>query len=190
MTIIRPCLRIAAVALVLSLAPGLGPVSSAVAQPQPELVLGTVDFDRIIKESKAGKAIKSQYDKQKSAFKANLDQKRKAFGDQAQKLNAQKGTLSDNDFKTKVAELNAKGKAIEDSLAQSNQALDTNFTKAVGQIRSALLEITADIAKKRALTLVINMNDVILAADAYDFSDEAMKTLDATLPSVKLTGSN
>jgi outer membrane protein len=190
MTIMCPCLRIAAVALMLSLAPGIGDVTSAVAQSQPELAVGTVDFDRIVKESKAGKSIKSQYDKQKSAFKASLDQKRKAFSDQAQKLNAQRGALSDNDFKTKVDELNAKGKAIEESLAQSNKALDTNFTKAVGQIRSALLEITADIAKKRALTLVINMNDVVLAADAYDISDEAMKRLDATLPSVKLTGPN
>jgi outer membrane protein len=190
MTIMCPCLRIAAVALVLSLAPGIGHVASAVAQSQPELVLGTVDFDRIIKESKAGKSIKSQYDKQKSAFKVNLDQKRKAFSDQAQKLNAQRGTLSDDDFNTKVAELNAKGKAIEESLAQSNQALDTNFTKAVGQIRSALLEITADIAKKRALTLVLNTNDVILSADAYDFTDESMKRLNATLPSVRLSSPN
>ena len=183
-------LRIAAAALVLSLAPGIGPVTPAIAQSQPELVLGTVDFDRIIKESKAGKSIKSQYDKQKATFKTNLEQKRKAFSDQAQKLEAQKGKLSDADFKAKVAELNAKGQAIEESLAQTNQALDTNFTKAVGQIRSALLEITTDIAKKRALTLVINKNDVIVVADVYDFTDESMKKLDATLPSVKLTNPN
>lgn len=184
------CLPIAAVALVLSLAPGMSPVTPAIAQSQPELVLGTVDFDRIIRESKAGKSIKSQYDKQKAAFKADLDQKRKAFSDQAHKLDAQRGTLSDDDFKAKVAELNAKGKAIEESLAQSNKALDTNFTKAVGQIRSALLAITTDIAKQHALTLVLNKNEVIVVADVYDFTDESMKKLDATLPSVKLTTSN
>jgi len=98
--------------------------------------------------------------------------------------------LSDDDFKKKVEELDAKGKGFEKSLAQTKQALDSNVKKAVGQIRSALLEIITDIAKKRALTLVLNKSDVILAADAYDFTDEAMKRLDSKLPSVKLAGGN
>jgi outer membrane protein len=181
-------LRIAA--FVLSLAPGIGHVTSAIAQSQPELVVGVVNFDLIMKESKAGKSVKSQYDKQRSAFNADLKQKRKAFEDQKQKLGAQKSTLSDDQFKKKVGELDAQGKAIEKSLAQTKQALDSNLNKAVGQIRSALLEIIADISKKRALTLVLDKSYVILVADAYDFTDECMKGLDAKLLSVKLTGAN
>jgi Skp family chaperone for outer membrane proteins len=183
-------LRIAAVAFVLSLAPGIGHVTSAIAQSQPPIVVGVVDFELIMKESTASKSVKSQYDKQRSAFNADVEQKRKAFKDQTQKLGAQKSTLPDDEFKKKVDELNAKGKAIEKSLAQAKQALDSNLTKALGQIRSALLETIADIAKKRALTLVLNKSYVILAADAYDFTDESMKGLDAKLPSVKLTGAN
>jgi outer membrane protein len=183
-------LRAVAAACVLSLAPAIGHITPAIAQSQPEIVIGVVDFDLILVQSKAGKSVKSQYDKQRSAFNANVEQKRKAFEDQKQKLGAQRSTLSDDEFKKKVDELNAKGNAIEKSLAQAKQALDSNLKKAVGQIRSALLEIVADIAKKRALTLVLNKNHIILAADAYDFTDESMKRLDAKLPSVKLTGAN
>ena len=183
-------LRVAAVALVLSLAPGIGHITSAIAQSQPELVVGVVDFDLIMKESKAGKSVKGQYDAQRSAFNADLERKRKAFKDQSLKLGAQKSALSDADFKKKVGELDAQGKAIEQSLAQTKQALESNLNKALNQIRSALLETIADIAKKRALTLVLNKSYVILAADAYDFTDEFMKRLDAKLPSVKLTGAN
>jgi outer membrane protein len=183
-------LRIFAVAFVLSLAPGIGHVTSAIAQSRPELVVGVVDFDLILKESKAGKSVKSQYDKQRSAFDAELGQKRKAFKDQVQKLAAQKSTLSDDEFKRKRDALDAQGKATEQSLVQAKKALDSNFNKAVGQIRSALLEIIADIAKKRALTLVLNKSASVVQADAYDFTDESMKELDAKLPSVKLREAN
>lgn len=190
MKIMRTYLRIAAVAFVLSLAPGVGHVTSAMAQSQPPIAIGVVDFDLIMQESTAGKSVKSQYDKQRSAFDADVDRKRKAFKDQTQKLGAQKSTLSNDEFKKKVDELNAKGQAIEKSLVQAKQALDSNRNKALGQIRSTLLEIISDIAKKRALTLVLNKSYVILAADAYDFTDESMKGLNAKLPSVNLTGAN
>jgi len=183
-------LRIAAAAFVLSLAPGIGHVTSAIAQSRPEIVVGVVDVDLIMKESRAGKSVKSQYDTQRSAFDADLEQKRKVFKDQVQKLAAQKSTLSDDEFKKRKGELDAQGKAIQKSLVQTKQALDSNLNKAVGQIRSTLLQIIAEIAKKRALTLVLSKSYDVLAADAYEFTDEAMKHLDAKLPSVKLTGGN
>src|SRR4030095_5696555 len=65
------CLRLVAAAL-LSLAPATGHIAPAVAQSQPGIVIGVVDFDLIMKESKAGKSVKSQYDKQRSAFNADL----------------------------------------------------------------------------------------------------------------------
>ena len=190
MKIIYTYLRLVAAACVLSLAPALSHVTPAIAQSQPEIVIGVVDFDLIMNESKAGKSVKGQYDQKRQAFDADYEQKRKQFKDDERKLADQRSTLSDDDFKKKVDELEAKGKAIEKSLAQTKQALDSNHKKAVGQIRSALLEIITDIAKKRSLTLVLNKSDIILAADAYDFTDEAMKRLDAKLPSVKLAGAN
>jgi Skp family chaperone for outer membrane proteins len=142
-----------------------------------------------LKESKAGKSVQSQHDKQRLAFDADLGQKRKAFEDQVQKLAAQKSTSND-EFKRKRDALIAHGKAVEQSLVKAKQALDSNFNKALRQIRSALLEIIADIAKKRALTLVPNKSAGIMAADAYDFTDESMKELDAKFPSVKLKDAN
>ena len=183
-------LRLLAAAFLTALAPAVTYVTPAIAQSQPEIVIGVVDFDLIMNESKAGKSVKSQYDQKKTAFDSDYEQKRKQFKEEERKLADQRSTLSDDDFKKKVEELDAKGKGFEKSLAQTKQALDSNVKKAVGQIRSALLEIITDIAKKRALTLVLNKSDVILAADAYDFTDEAMKRLDSKLPSVKLAGGN
>jgi outer membrane protein len=180
----------AAAAALLLLAPPTGHIAPAIAQSQPKVVMGVVDFELIMKESKAGKSVKSQYDKQISAFNAKLEQKRKAFKDEARKLNAKQSTLPGDEFKRKVGELDAQRKATEKSLVQAKQALDIKLTTAVGQIRSTLLEIVAEIAKKRALTLVLTKSHIIVSADAYDLTDESMKKLDATLPSVNFMGAN
>jgi Skp family chaperone for outer membrane proteins len=183
--------RLIAAALAVAIVPAITHVAPAFAQSQqPEIVVGVVDFDLIMNESKAGKSVKSQYDQRKTDFDNDYEQKRKQFKGEERKLADQRSTLSEDEFKKKVEELDAKGKSFEKSLSQTKQKLDSNLKKAVGQIRSTLLDIVADIAKKRALTLVLNKSDVVLAADAYDFTDEAMKQLDAKLPSVKLAGAN
>ncbi len=165
-------------------------VAPATAQEQPAIILGVVDFDLIMSQSKAGKNIKGQLEQQKTAFEAEYNKQRKTFRDAQQKLAGQRASLSDADFKKKVDELDAQGDKIEKALAQRKHALDTGVSKAIGQIRTALIEIVKDIATKREMTLVLNKSDIILAADAYDFTDEAMKALDAKLPAVKLQVSN
>jgi Skp family chaperone for outer membrane proteins len=162
----------------------------ASAQSQPGIVLGVVDFDLVMNTSKAGKNVKSQFEQQRTAFEAEYEKQRKAFRDAEKKLADQRASLSDADFKKKVEDLDAQGDKIEKALAQRRRSLDTGLNKAVSQIRTSLIEIVTDIATKREMTLVLNKSDIILAADAYDFTEEAMKRLDAKLPSVKLQISN
>ncbi|NJO35077.1 MAG: hypothetical protein HC869_20160, partial [Rhodospirillales bacterium] len=94
------------------------------------------------------------------------------------------------DFKQKVADLNAQTDKAEEVLTQKKRALDSGVKKAVDQIKKSLLEIAAEIAKKRGLTMVLNKSTVPLSHPSFDFTEEAMKSLDAKLPSVKLQASN
>jgi len=163
--------------------------ASAQQQPVP-VVVGVVNADMILQESKAGKSLKAQADQQQKAIMADYDKQQKLFDDAARKLVAQKDTLSADDLQKKKEDLSRQREQQTKALNDRQRALDSNLKKAVGQIRSALLEIIVDIAKKRAFTLVLNKSDIILAADAYDFTDESMKRLDAKLPSVKLADAN
>ena len=155
-------------------------------QPQLELVLGIVDFTMIMSESKAGKSLRTQADKQAAAFEAEYKKQGKAFNDAEKKLAEQKPSLSNDDLQKKVAELNAQGKKVKDALEARKQALDAAFSKARDQLKNTLLEIVADIAKKRGMTLVLNKSDTVLSAEGFDFTDEAMKRLNDKLPSLKM----
>jgi outer membrane protein len=156
------------------------------AQSQPQLVVGVVDFSGIMAESKAGKSLKAQADKQADAFEAEYKKQGKAFSDLEQKLEEQRASLSREDYQKKVTDLNAQGKKMRDALTAKKQALDAAFSKARDQLKKALLDIVVDIAKKRGMTLVLNKNDTVLSAESFDFSSEALKRLNEKLPSVKM----
>lgn len=156
----------------------------------PAPTVGVVDWDLIMNESKAGKSARAQIEKQVAAFKNEYQKQRKAFGDSEAKLKQQQASLSDADLKKKVDELNAQGAKIEKALSQQQKALDASYKKAQDQISAALVGVVSDIAKKRGLTLVLRKSDVIVFASEYDFTEEAMKQLDAKMPSIKVQASN
>jgi outer membrane protein len=166
-------------------APAFGQASEL---PQP--IVGVVDWDLVMNESKAGKSARGQLEKQAAAFKEEYKKQRKAFDASEAKLQAQQKSLSDAELKQKVDELNAQGAKIEKALSQQDKALDANYKKAREQIGTALTGVVSDIAKKRGLTLVLKKSDVVVFAQEYDITDDAMKQLDAKLPSIKLQASN
>jgi Skp family chaperone for outer membrane proteins len=58
------------------------------------------------------------------------------------------------------------------------------FQNGMGTVRDTLLKIITDIATERGATLVLSKSQVLLAANEYDVTAEALKRLDAKLPSV------
>ena len=188
--IMRSCLRVVAASCLVAIAMlYAGPVSAQSAKA-PAPIVGVVDWDLIMNESKAGKSARGQIEKQVAAFKDEYKKQRKAFDDSEAKLKQQQASLSDADLKKKVDELNTQGAKIEKALAQQQKALDASYKKAQDQISAALVGVVSEIAKKRGLTLVLRKSDVIVFASEYDVTEEAMKQLDAKMPSIKVQASN
>ena len=57
----------------------------------------------------------------------------------------------------------------------------------IAQLLQALVQIVAEIAEARNITLVLNRQQVVIAPNEMDITQEAMAQLDAKLPSVDLT---
>lgn len=179
-------IRLIGLAMVLLCAVTISHRPSYAQDSQPPIVLGVVDFDLIMNESKAGKGLKDQYEKARKALDKEYQSKLKDFRAEEQALAAQQNSMSQKDFKAKVDALDAKGKSIEKDLSDRRRDLETSLNTKVTQVRTKLIEIVTGIATKRSMTLVLNKATLILAAEGYDFTDEAMKQLNAALPSVKL----
>ena len=92
-------------------------LASAQQQPVP-IVLGVVDADGILQQSKAGLSLKAQADPKLKAINSDFEKQQKQWNDALRKLAAQKGTLSADDILKKRQELQQQ--ADQDSDAESS----------------------------------------------------------------------
>jgi Skp family chaperone for outer membrane proteins len=162
------------------------PSTPAAAQQSVPLVVGVVNADTIVDQSKAGKSLKAQAEQQQKAIKSDYQKQQKLFDDANQKLAAQSATLAPEDLQKKRADLQRQADSQSKSLTLRQRSLDQAFAKGQDQIVQVLVPVIRDVAKSHGLTLVITKGVTPYFDPSYDISAEVAQKLDAKLPSIKL----
>ena len=168
--------------LVAALMPGAA--SRAAAQQAPQTVVAVVDVQKILEEAKASKAVQAALEKQRTAFQNDISQQENALRTADQDLSRQRATLSAEDYEKKRGELEQKAATLRRDVQSKRQQLDRMFQTSMNTIRTNLLQVIDEIAAERKATLVWANNQVVLAAKEYEITDDAMKRLNAKLPTV------
>jgi len=163
--------------------------ASAQQQPVP-VVVGVVNADMVLQESKAGKSLKGQADQVQKAIKADYDKQQKLFDDTARKLLQQKDTLSAEDLQKKKEDLRRQGDQETKALNDRQHALDRNLSNGQQQIVQALVDVVKDVAKAHGLTLVVSKSATPYLDPSYDISPEVLQKMNTKLPSIKLGAAN
>lgn len=182
---------LAASAIALSLL-SLGPTASlaqtvpaAPAASQP-LAVAVMDVQFILSNAKASKSVHAAVEKQAAAYQAELAQQENAIRAADQQLQQQRASLTQKDFDAKRADIAQKVEALRQKAAGRNKQLQQMDNGAMSQVEQVLLQVTADIAKAKGLTMVLNKAMVVLNVQSYDITKEALQMLDARLTTVKL----
>jgi len=157
--------------------------ASAQQQPVP-LVVGVVDADTILQESKAALNLKAQADQKLKAIEADFQKQQKQWNDALRKLVAQKDTLSAEDLQKKKEELRQQGDQEAKALTERRRLLELSVTKGRDQIVRALVDVVKDVAKAHGMTLIVSRTPYF--DPSYDISPVVKQKLDAKLPSLKL----
>jgi outer membrane protein len=158
----------------LGLATGL--VSGDAAAEVPKLKkLAMVDMQRVLNETKAGKAARAKLEKSSKSKQAKFDKKRAALEADAQKLGSLKGQeLAAAQEKLQRMELQNMLMALEQELGdQHNKLLESMYENAQA--------IVADLAKEKGLDLVLVRDPmtVIYVKDGLDITGEVVERYDA-----------
>ena len=173
-------------AVTLTAAPPAALAQSATPAAVVQVVVGVLDVQLVLRDSKAAKSIRAGLDKQAAAYQAELAQQENSIRAADQQLQQQRATLSAQDYETKRAALGQKVESLRQTAATRNKQLQQMENGAMTQVTQALLQATAEIAKAHGITLVINKSVVVVNATNFDITQEALQKLDARLPSVKL----
>jgi outer membrane protein len=158
--------------------------SGARAQQINVAILGVQE---IMRESAPAKGVLAEIQKREAALKAEVQQRENALLAADQELAQQRGTLSADELARKRGELAQQAAEVR-KYAQNQQASIAELARnGEEQIRAALRTIVEKISKEKGIMLVLNKSQVVLYPNELDITAEAMRQLNATLPSVNLS---
>jgi Skp family chaperone for outer membrane proteins len=179
--------RAAAFALALLVgAPALAVLAPGVRAQQQQINVAVLGVQEIMRESSASKIVLGEIQKREGALKAEVEKRENALLAADQQLAQQRGTLSAEEFAQKRNEIAQQAAEVR-KYAQAQQAAIADLAhKGEAQIRTVLLKIVEGIAKEKSIRLVLNKAQVVLFPNELDITDEAMKQLNAQLPTVNL----
>jgi Skp family chaperone for outer membrane proteins len=161
------------------------PAAAAAAQPGG-MIIGIVDDQTVIQNSKAGKALQENLNKQYTTFKAEIGQQETALRNQAEQLQQQQASLSPEAYQKKRQELDQQVEQYRKNAQNRKDQLDRAQAAGLKQLRDAFGKVAADEAKARGMSLVLFRSSVAVWTAAVDITPDVQKRFDQALPTVTL----
>jgi outer membrane protein len=145
-----------------------------------------LDQQKVVSESKAGQSIDTQLRSLAEQVSGELQQKEVELQNESQALQANKDSLSKDDFAKRYNALLQKARGLE----QLKQIRQTELQQARAQAISDLAEawdpIAKDLFQKRRGTVLLERQAVLEANESQDITDEVLKQLDRKIATVQV----
>lgn len=148
--------------------------------------IAIVDIQLLITQSKAGKNIQDQLEKQKSDFLAGISKEEQKLRDNEKALSDQRASLSAEDFAKKAKEFEAN---LADSRRQAQdhkKDLEESATKALLKLKDEINKVVKAISAEKKYDIVLNSQNVVVGNKSIDITDEALANLDKNISQIPL----
>jgi Skp family chaperone for outer membrane proteins len=162
------------------------PAQGAAATSKVPVVVGILDMQTILKQSKAGKSLDAIKASKSKAMNAEMGKTEQTLRSNRQKLDQARSSMSQADYEAKRAEIDKQFDALRKTVIAKRKELVQIHNAGIEQIFDVLDGVIRDIAGKRGITLIINRSFVVMSEQSWDITKEALAGLDAKLPKVKL----
>jgi len=171
----------AALSVVLALMPASAQPTAG-APPAPVIVM--VDMQQLVYNSKAGKGVQGQMDKQRQAFSKEVAQQEDELQKARAELERQRTTLAPDQFETKGRQFQQRLQELDRTVQAKQKAWQAVYSEAMNKVEEGALQVVAEIAAEHQANLVIQKAAVIFGKDGFDITADAMQRLDQRLPAV------
>lgn len=151
-----------------------------------ETMIGVVDTQKIMRDSKAAQSVRTQMQQKQKAFQNELDAKEKQLRDEYQSLGKQKNTIEQAAFEQKVKEFRAKEVGAQREIQSKKLQIDKALAKSLETIQKTTYDIVRAMAVEKKLNLVIYSTQVIYAEPQMDITNDVLTKLDSKLPTVSV----
>lgn len=143
-----------------------------------------VDFQSVVRNSDAAQSIHEQIDGLRQGYQEEFGQLEEELRSLETELTEERASLSAEQFARRRRSFEQRVTDAQREAQARRAALDEALNAAMGQVRTTLVEVIADIARTHEADLVLSRSQVVLVDSALEFSDEALAELNARLPNV------
>jgi outer membrane protein len=158
-----------------------GLVAGGAASAADKPVIGVVDMNKIVMESKVGKRNGEQFQKLFEEKSEQVKKEEQKFDKMRQDFQKDQLVLSDKQKEEKRKDLQTKYEAVAKMKSDAEQELNKKRAEMMGKTVEDARAITAALAKELGLTLVLSYPDqnVLYAVDGVNLTAKVMERYDA-----------
>lgn len=177
--------RLRALAVLLA-APGLVflPTSGLAQSKKPNLSVAMVDVSKLLRESKAMKAVRGEAEKIQKRFKAEYAADVKQLQKEEQKLRKEQPNITGREFEQRRQALTRQYVNLRRKSQLQGRLLNASYQKALGLFREEIVIVVKALSVEAGYTLVLNQATAIHVAPQFDITDTVLTRLDKRLPKI------
>lgn len=149
-------------------------------------VIAIVDFNRVMGESSAVKGITKQTEDIRNKYQKEVTKEEEALRKEDKELSEQRAVLSKDAFEKKANDFKTKFVEAQKRVQLRRTQMENAHGKAIGKVKSALLDIVAEMAKEKEFQVAMPKENLLYGADALDISSDVLKALNRRLSKVEV----
>lgn len=156
----------------------------AAAQSLPPATIAVVDFQQVLRESKAAVDVRAKVERQRQIYQKQITREEQDLRSADQELSQQRAILSADAFAQKRRAFEQRVADVQRRVQARKRQLQEASAKALKEVQRAVAAIIADLAKEHGFNLVIPRRQIMFADAALNISDELISRLNKRLPTV------
>ncbi len=153
----------------------------------PETVVGVIDLNYILSESKAAKDAAKQIEEIAIKIEEEIKETDQNLINEQNEIMESQQIMAPAVFEEKMKEYEKKIQNYNTSRQEKLMSIDLLVSDSRNSVLNALKPILEKISNEQGITILLEKNSVILNAENMDITEEAMKYLNKELPSIKVS---
>ncbi len=164
----------------------VGTPANVYGQATPPAKIAILEFQRVMRESAAANDIKVQVDQRRQVYQHEITKQEQELREAEQELSRQATILAPEALAQKRRDFESRVAQVQTGMQARKRELDQAFAFGMKEVQRTLTMIISALAKERGFNLVLPHGQIVFADSSLNITDEALRRLNAQLPSVKV----
>lgn len=175
---------VTALGLALLAAIGVAPAGAQPATAAP--VIAIVDLEGIMRDSLAAQAARQQLTEISARYQQEISVEETDLRAAEQDLLQQRPLLAPELFGQRQQELQQRVAELQQKVRGVRRAMDEALARTMEGVQQVLFEEVGGIAQERGINVVLRRSQIVLAANEFDITADALARLNERLPTVAI----